>query len=100
MRARRSDSILAKSSGPGSIGIIALASSAVGVQAPQRLVDVDLSSSYLLHQLDPRGRGSGGPLPAQLGEKPLQTRSRGRIALTQLPLPRPPLFPPCPAHSK
>ena len=65
---------------------MAFASSAVGVQAPQRLVDVDLAPSHLLHELDARGCRRGRLLDAELGEKPVEARSGSRIAHAQVPL--------------
>src|SRR5579872_2664195 len=57
-----------------------------GLEAAKRLVDVDLSSRDLLHELDTRGGGGGGPLDPDLREQRVEARPRSRIADSEVPL--------------
>src|SRR5205823_2158134 len=63
-----------------------ITSSTVGIEAPDRLIDVDLAPRHLLHELDARRRGDGGLLDAKLAEEPIEARSRRRVAHAEVSL--------------
>src|ERR1700682_4698057 len=58
-----------------------------GFEALERLVDIDLSTGQLLHELHPRRVRTGcRPVDAELAQQRVESRSRGRVAHAEVTL--------------